>query len=83
MFEETGFKSLNKLTKLITVCPDPGRLNCKYTFFYTKKIIKTNKPEKGVKIHFLTKKKIIQLIKDNKFNHACHIAAFYIYLTKI
>ena len=83
MLEETGYKSLNKISKLITVCPDPGRLNCKYICFYTKKIRKIKKPEKGIKLHFLTKRKIIKLIKEQKFSHACHIAAFYMYLTKI
>ena len=39
MFEETGYKSLNKVSKLVNLYPDPGRLNCEYISFYTKRII--------------------------------------------
>ena len=82
MFEETGYKSLDKIRKLVTLYPDPGRLNCEYICYYTKRIIRLKKPEKGIKIYFLTKKKIIKLIKEKKFNHSCHVAAFYMYLSK-
>ena len=80
LLEETGYKSLIKPKKLLTLYSDPGRLSNKTICYYTNKVFKLSKPEKGIKIIFCTKKKIIELIKKNKFNSASHIAAFSFYL---
>ena len=82
LLEETGYQSLIRPKKLFIFYPEPGRINKKMFCFYTNKIVKINKPEKGINIIFCTKKKIIQLIKKNKFNNASHIAAFYHYVQK-
>ena len=82
LLEETGYQSLIRPKKLFIFYPEPGRINKKMFCFYTNKIVKINKPEKGINIIFCTKKKIIQLIKKNKFNNASHIAAFYHYVLK-
>jgi len=82
LLEETGYQSLISPKKLFIFYPEPGRINKKMFCFYTNKIVKINKPEKGINIIFCTKKKIIQLIKKNKFNNASHIAAFYHYVLK-
>ena len=81
LFEETGYKCTGQPKKLLSIYPDPGRLDCKYFGFFSKEIIKINKPEKGIKLHLLTKKQIILLIKQNKFENACHIANFFFYLS--
>ena len=77
LFEETGYKSLQKSINLISFYPDPGRLNHKVFCFYTKKIKKIKKPEKGIKVLKLTLTEIKNLIKKGKFNNASHIAALY------
>ena len=77
LFEETGYKSLIPPKKLLVMNPDPGRLSNKMISYYTNKLVKINNPEKGIKVLLCNKKKIIQLIKQNKFNNASHIAAFY------
>ena len=82
LLEETGYQSLIRPKKLFIFYPEPGRINKKMLCFYTNKIVKINKPEKGINTIFCTKKKIIQLIKKNKFNNASHIAAFYHYILK-
>ena len=82
LVEETGFKSLIKPKKLIVAYPEPGRLSNKMTCYYTDQVIKVNSPEKGIKIFFCTKEKILKMIKNNKFNNATHIAVFYHYLLK-
>ena len=80
LFEETGYKCTGKPKRLLTLYPDPGRLDCKYFGFFSKKIIKVNKPENGIKLHLLTKKQILLLIKKNKFHNACHVANFFSHL---
>ncbi len=82
LFEETGYKSINVPKKLISIYPDAGRLDSKYEYFFTNKLIKLSIPEKGIKVHLFTKKKILKLIKSGKFSHSCHIAAFYFYISK-
>ena len=82
LFEETGYRSINTPKKIITFYPDPGRLDCSYDFFFTNKLEKLSKPEKGINVHLFTKKKILKLIKNRKFAHACHVAAFYFYISK-
>tara|TARA_B100001250_G_C19582254_1_gene692607 strand:- start:309 stop:788 length:480 start_codon:yes stop_codon:yes gene_type:complete len=82
LYEETGFKSLISPKKFLTIYPDTGRLNCKYECFFTNKIKKFKKPEKGINIHFFSKKKILNLIKNGKFTHSCHVAAFYNYILR-
>ena len=81
LLEETGYKSLIKPKKLLTLFPEPGRLSKYMTCYYSNKLKKTTKPERGIKIIYCDKKKIIQLIKIGKFNSASHIAAFYYYLS--
>ena len=66
--------------KLMEFYEEPGRMSSKAHCFYSKKITKVSNPEKGIKIHFFTKNKIINLIKNNKFNNGTHIAALYKYL---
>ena len=80
LLEETGYKCLNKPTKLLTICPEAGRLKNKNYCFFCEKTSKTSKPEKGVEVHLVSKNQIIKLIKSEKFNNASHIAAFYTYL---
>ena len=82
LLEETGYKSLKKPKGLLTFYPEPGRLNTKMICYYTDNICKTSVAEKGIKTLCCSKKKIIKLIKDGKFNNASHIAAFYFYLSK-
>jgi len=80
LFEETGYKCFNNPKKLFSIYPEPGRLNGKYFSFFTDKVTKINNPEKGIKLHLLSKSQIFKLIKVGKFNHACHIYAFFSYL---
>ena len=81
LIEETGYKSLVKPKKLIRFYEEPGRINSKAHCFFSEKLNKVNKPEKGIRIFFLTKSEIVNLIKKNKFNNGTHIAAFYKYLS--
>ena len=81
LYEETGYKSLNIPKKLIKFYEEPGRMNSKAHCFFSKKLIKIKNPEKGIKIHFLSRNQIISLIKKDKFNNGNHIAAFYKYLS--
>ena len=81
LLEETGYQSLIKPKKLIKFYEEPGRMNSQAHCFFTKKIIKIKRSEKGIKIFFFTKNQIIDLIKKNKFNNGTHIAAFYKYLS--
>ena len=46
------------------------------TGYYTNKLKKISKPEKGINIHFVSKDKLLKLIKQKKFNTAAHIAMF-------
>ena len=83
LFEETGYKCNGKIKKLFTIFPEPGRLKCKYYCYFANTIKKINKPEKGIKLHFLSKKQILNLINKEKFSHACHAYAFLKHLSKI
>ena len=74
--EETGYKSRSKLIKMITFYTEPGRLTTKITGYYTKKLIKISKPEKGIKVHLLSQYDIFKLILKQKFNNSSHIAMF-------
>ena len=80
LFEETGFKLVEKPKKIFSFYSEPGRLITKNYCFYSNKLIRRRKPEKGIKIHFFTLKEIENLIKKEKFNSASHIAALYYYL---
>ena len=82
LFEETGYKCIGNPKKLGTIYPDPGRLDCKYFCYFTNNIKKKNKPEKGINLQLLTKSQIISLISKKKFSHACHVYAFFSYLSK-
>ena len=62
LHEETGYKTLNNPKKLIEFYEEPGRLNSKAICFYTNKLTKINNPEKGIKINFFSKNKMLQLI---------------------
>ncbi len=74
--EETGYKSRSKLIKMITFYTEPGRLTTKITGYYTEKLIKISKPEKGIKVHLLSQNDIFKLILKQKFNNSSHIAMF-------
>ena len=82
LLEETGYKALSPLKKLVSFFPDPGRNIRKVYCYYTKDLELVCKPEKGIKIHLVGKKKIEQLIVNKKFNNAFNIAAFYYFLHK-
>ena len=79
LLEETGYKAYNA-KKLISFYSEAGRLSTKNYCFYTKKINKISKKEKGINIHLYSKNKIINLIKQNRFSNSPHIAAFFFYL---
>ena len=81
-FEETGFISLKKPKRIIDFHEEPGRLTSNVYVFFVDKLKKINKPEKDIKIIFMTKKQILKSIKDKKFNNGTHIAAFFAYLNK-
>ena len=81
LLEETGYKSTIKPKKLIKFYEEPGRLNSLAHCFYSTKLVKIKQPEKGIKIFFYSKNEILNLIKNDKFNNAVHIAAFYKYLS--
>ena len=83
LFEETGYECKNIPKKIGAIYPDPGRLDCKYICYFTNKIKKINLPEKGIRLHLLSKSQIIKLIDKKKFSHACHVYAFFLYLSKI
>tara|TARA_B100000989_G_scaffold205890_1_gene155946 strand:- start:753 stop:1238 length:486 start_codon:yes stop_codon:yes gene_type:complete len=82
LLEETGYKSIIKPKKLIEYYADPGRNVRRCICYYSKKIKKVQKPESQIQIFLKTKKQIISLIKQKKFNNASHIAAFYFYISK-
>ena len=82
LLEETGYKSLVSPKKMLTLYPDPGRLSKKMICFFSKKLKKISKPEKGIKIALCSKMKVIRLIQSGEFNSATHIAAFFYYLSK-
>ena len=73
LLEETGYRSWSVPKKLLILYPDPGRLSKNIVCYYADQIIKIGKPEKGIKIIYCNKKKVIELIKRNKFNSAAHI----------
>ena len=79
--EETGYKSLYRPKKLIKFYEETGRMNSRAHCFFSRKLIKVAKPEKGIKIFFYNKNEIINLIKKNKFNNGTHIAAFYKFIS--
>ena len=83
LFEETGYKCIGKIRKIFSIYAEPGRLKCKYYCFFTDSIRKINKPEKGIKLHLLSKKQILDLINKEKLSHACHAYAFLKYLNTI
>ena len=82
LLEETGYKSLGTPKKLIEFYADPGRGTRSSMCYYTKKLIKNQKSEKGIKIGLYSKFEIIELIEKKKFNNASHIAAFFFFLSK-
>ena len=79
LLEETGYKSI-KTKRLISFYSEPGRLTTKSFCYYSDNLIRIGKPEPGIKIHFMTKKEVIALIKNNKFNCSSHISAFLYFL---
>tara|TARA_B100001057_G_scaffold233252_1_gene233462 strand:+ start:338 stop:826 length:489 start_codon:yes stop_codon:yes gene_type:complete len=81
LFEETGYKCINNPKKIISFYPEPGRIKCKYFCYSANKIIKVNNPEKGINLHLFSKSQILNLIKKEKFNHACHSYAFLSFLS--
>ena len=80
MLEETGYKNLKSLKKFLVLYPDPGRLSHKVICYYSNNLARVHSPEKGIKIFYFTKEKILKFIKMNKFNSSPHIAAFYHFL---
>lgn len=83
LLEETGFKSISKLRKLMECYADPGRGSRSVYFFYTNKLKKIQNPERNIKVFIKNKEQIVKLIKKKHFNNASHIAAFYAYLNRI
>jgi ADP-ribose pyrophosphatase YjhB (NUDIX family) len=82
LLEETGFKSLIKPIKIMSLFADPGRNSRKIHIFYSNKILKTDKSEKGITVSFFSKNEINSLINKNLFPSAAHIAAYYNCLIK-
>jgi ADP-ribose pyrophosphatase len=82
LLEETGYKAQKPLKKLVSFFADPGRNVRKVYCYYTKDLELVSKPEKGIKIHLVEKKKLEKLIDNKKFNNAFNIAAFYYFLYK-
>jgi ADP-ribose pyrophosphatase len=82
LVEETGYRPKSKLKKLFSFYPDPGRINKKMICYLADDLKKIGKPEKGIEVVICNTQKIFQLIKNNKFNNASHIAAFYYFLIK-
>ena len=82
LLEETGYKSIGEQKKIVEFYPDPGRGTRSSICYYTKKLIKNQKAEKGIKIGLYSKFEIIELIEKKKFNNASHIAAFFFFLSK-
>ena len=80
LLEETGYKSKSRIKEIATFYADPGRGSRIVYSFYTKSLIKIQKPEKEISISIKSKKQIINLIKKKQFNNASHIAAFFSYL---
>jgi ADP-ribose pyrophosphatase len=83
LLEETGFKSLIKPTKIMTLFADPGRNSRKIHIFYSNKILKICKPEKGISVSFFSINEIDFLIKKGFFISAQHIAAYFLYLKEL
>ncbi len=81
LVEETGYKSLKKIKNLIKFYEAPARMNNTAHCFFTEDLRKIDKPEKGIKIFFYTKREVINLINKKMFNNGTHIAAFYKYLS--
>tara|TARA_B110000196_G_C21073508_1_gene628731 strand:+ start:624 stop:1112 length:489 start_codon:yes stop_codon:yes gene_type:complete len=82
LLEETGYKSLSTPKKLIEFYADPGRGTRSSICYYTKKLVKSQKPEKDIKIALYNKFQLIKLIEEKKFNNASHIAAFFYFINK-
>lgn len=80
--EETGYKARAPLKKLVSFFADPGRNVRKVHCYYIKDLELVSKPEKGIKIHLVDKKKLEKLVNNKKFNNAFNIAAFYYFLYK-
>jgi len=83
LFEETGYKSIDKPKKIAEFYEEPGRLDSKAICFFSGKLIKINKPEKNIKINLLSEKEVFKYIKNKKFNNGTHIAAFLLYINKL
>ncbi len=82
LLEETGFNSLIKPKKLLELYPEAGRLSNTVFAFFTNRIEKIKKEEKGIKTRLVSKNQLIKLITTKKFNNSAHIAVFYHYLFK-
>ena len=80
LLEETGYKSKSRIKEIATFYADPGRGSRTVYSFYTKSLIKIQKPEKEISVSIKSKKQIINLIKKKQFNNASHRAAFFSYL---
>ena len=79
LFEETGFKSVEKLKKLVVFYADPGRGSRQVHCFVAKNLKKMKKNEKGISLKIKSKEQILKLIKKKEFNNASHISAFFYY----
>jgi ADP-ribose pyrophosphatase len=82
LIEETGYKNQSKMKLISSFFCEPGRLTTKITGYYSDSLIKLQKPEDEIKIHFLTKSEIFKLIENKKFIHASHISMFFLFLKK-
>jgi ADP-ribose pyrophosphatase len=83
LLEETGYKNMKPLKKLVTFYADPGRNTRSIHCYYTKNLKFIKNPESGIDIFFYSKEKIHKLILSKKFNSSFNIAAFYLFLKKI
>lgn len=74
--EETGLKIITKPKLICKLKVDTGRVENNFFGFFVKSKFSKNKPEKGLKMSLVSKKKLIELIKNGKFNHSVHVSHF-------
>lgn len=76
--EETGLVPISKIKFICKLSPDTGRMeNNLLVYFVKTKIKKKNGTEKKIKHFLFSQKKLEDMIKLGKFNHALHVAAYH------
>ena len=80
--EETGLKVISNLNLVCRLIVDTGRVENNFYGFITKSKFTNKKPEEGIKRILVSKEKLIELIKKDKFNHSLHVSHFTIAMLK-